>query len=82
MSNANERGLPNPNPSAYANMNDYYKTQFANFAKLAPPFNEFVWGGISKPSGYRFNVNTNNYPTLSQLYKADASLYAKMCNRK
>ena len=81
MSNYNERGLNLPNPSAYSNMETYYKTQFESFKKVSPPFAEFVWGGIPRESPYQFNVNTNNYPTLSSLYKADASLYAKTCGK-
>jgi hypothetical protein len=81
MSNYNERGLVLPNPSAYSDMNTYYQTQFETFKKLAPPFTEFVWGGIPKSYGYQFTVNTNNYPKMSQLYKADAALYAKTCGK-
>jgi len=80
----NDRGLPPPNPSAYSDMKDYYQTQFLDFQKMAPPFQEFVWGPIprcNQYTGYRLNTQTNNYPKLSQLYKADAVLYAKTCNK-
>jgi hypothetical protein len=68
-----------PNVTAYATMDKYYEERFAAYRNIGK---EKVFGGADTQSGYRRNVETNNYPKLADLYKGQAAFYSQMCGKK
>ena len=67
-----------PNMTSYANMDQYYKTQFQSYQNMGK---EFVFGGISGKSNYRANVHGNNYAVLKELERGEAAFYSKTCKK-